>query len=85
MNIPFNGLVYVQLQIIPLHSQEHEANDSTRKCVGSLFNKLSTPLATLVHSFGTAISVVRASLVTNSHSPNVRTVEIPQDRPGNFP
>jgi hypothetical protein len=52
MNLPFNGLIYVQLQVIPLHSQKHEANDSARECVGRLFKKLSTPMARLVHSFG---------------------------------
>jgi hypothetical protein len=58
-NLPFDGLVYVRLQIILLHSQKHESNDA-RERIRSLFDKFSTPLAWLVHSCRTEISVMHA-------------------------
>jgi hypothetical protein len=62
--ILLNCIVYAQLQIIFLNSQEHEGNYTARKFIASLFNKLSTLLARLVHSYETGISIVHASWLT---------------------
>jgi hypothetical protein len=61
LNVPFNGLAYVQLQIILLHSQEHEGNDVVRECVRRLLNQISTSLTRLVHVYRTEISDIYAS------------------------
>jgi hypothetical protein len=60
-NLPSNGLLYAQPQIILLYSHEHEANHAARECVGSHFNKLSSALARLVHFYRTEISIVHVS------------------------
>src|ERR1700730_11219148 len=57
-------MVYAQLQIVLLNSQEHKGNNIARELIASLFNKLSTLLTRLVHSCGTGISVVDASWLT---------------------
>jgi hypothetical protein len=57
-NLPFNGLLYVQLQIILLYSQEYQCNRAARKGIGGHFEQISTPLATLVHSYATEINIV---------------------------
>jgi hypothetical protein len=62
-NLPFDGMVYIQLQIVLLYSQEHEANDATRERIGSPVNKIRTTLAGLVHSCRTAISAIHDELV----------------------
>ena len=63
-SLPLNCLFDTQLQIILLNSQEHDSNDAARELIGSLFNKLSTPLALLVHPCGTELSVEQASWST---------------------
>ena len=60
LNVPSNGLAYVQLQIILLHSQEHEGNDVVGECVRRLFNQISTSLTRLVHIYRTDISEMYA-------------------------
>jgi len=52
-------LSYAQLQIILLYSQEHEGEDAAREFIDSRFEKFRAPLAGLVHSYGTKISVAR--------------------------
>jgi hypothetical protein len=79
-------MVYAQLQIVLLDSQEHQANNTARELVASLFDKLSTLLAGFVHSCGTGISVVHASwLLYNSHSPNVQLVCVLEAWPDTVP
>ena len=61
-----NCLVYAQLHIVLLNSQEHQGNNTTREFIASLFNKLSALLARFVHSCGTGISIVHAGWFTKS-------------------
>jgi hypothetical protein len=56
-NLPSNCLFYAQLQIILLNSQKNEGSGAAGEFIGSLLNKLSTPLALLVHLCETEISV----------------------------
>jgi hypothetical protein len=55
-NLLFNSLVYAQLQIFPLYSHKHEAENVTRERIGSHFDKSSALLAKNLHSCGTDIS-----------------------------
>jgi hypothetical protein len=64
MNSPFNCLIYAELQIILLYSQEHEGEDAAREFIGSGLDKFRAPLAGLVHSYRTKISVAHASWLT---------------------
>ena len=63
-NLPFNKLLYVQLQIVLLYSQEHEVNNAARECIGSHFDKFTTPPARLVHSCKISMSIIHASWLT---------------------
>ena len=60
-NLPFNSMLYVQLQIVLLYSQEHEVNNAARERIGCLFNKFTTLLVRFVHSCKTSMSIVHAS------------------------
>ena len=62
-NSPFNAMLYIQLQIVLLYSQEHKVDSAARECIGSLFNKIGTLLSGLVHSCRRAIRGVYAWLV----------------------
>jgi hypothetical protein len=61
-NLPFNSVIYVQLQIILLYSQEDERG-AARKCLGSHVDKICTTLARPVHSYETEINVIYVKLV----------------------
>ena len=61
-NLPFNSVLYVQLQIILLYSQENERG-AARKCLGSHVDKTRTTLARFVHSYRTEINVIYVRLV----------------------
>jgi len=50
---PFNGLLYAELKVITLYSQEHKGNHTPSECIGSHFNKISALLIMLVHSLQT--------------------------------
>jgi len=50
-NSPFNCLLYAKLKVITLYSYEHKGNYAPTKCIGSHFNKISTLLVVLVHSY----------------------------------
>ena len=52
-NSPFNGLLYAELEIIALYSREHKGNYVPTERIGSHFDKLSTPLTSYVHFYGT--------------------------------
>jgi hypothetical protein len=65
-SLPLNGLLYVQLQIILLYSQEDECDRATRKRIGGHFKQISTPLAILVHSYATVISIVHVGWLPKS-------------------
>ena len=54
---PFNGLLYAKLKVIFLYSQEHKGNYTLTECIGSCFNKISTLLVMLVHSYRTEIKM----------------------------
>jgi hypothetical protein len=56
--LPSNRLSHTQFQIMLLNSQEHEDNDVLTEPIGSLFNKLGTPLARPMHFCKTGISIV---------------------------
>jgi hypothetical protein len=58
--LPFDGLINARLHIIPLDSREHEGKHAVAECIGSCFDELSTPLASLVHPCKTEISVEHA-------------------------
>jgi len=72
-NLLFNGLVYAQLQIIPLYSHKHEAENVTRERIGSHFDKSSALLAKDLHSCRTEIRTVlvdkeKSSLSTRTNN-----------------
>ena len=48
-NLPFDGLLDAQLQVILLYSHEHERNHTATKCVGCQFNKIINSFARHVH------------------------------------
>ena len=50
-NPPFNGLVYAELEVIALYSHEHKGNYVPTECIGSHFDKISTPLTMNVHFY----------------------------------
>ena len=54
-NLPFNGLVYTQLEVIALYGYEHKGNYAPTECIGSHFNKIRTLLVRLMHSCRTKI------------------------------
>ena len=54
---PPNSLLYVQLKVIALYSQEHKGNCAHTECIGSHFNKIGTPLVMLVHFYRTGIKM----------------------------
>lgn len=60
-NIPLDGLIDAQIQIILLYSYEHEGKNAVAECIGSFFDELSTPLTSLVHSCKREISVEHAT------------------------
>ena len=52
-NLPFNGLLYTQLEVIALYGHEHKGHYAPTECISSRFNKDSTLLIRLVHSYRT--------------------------------
>jgi len=56
-NSPLNGSRYSELDVIALDSHEHKGNYACTECIGSHFNKISTPLVMPVHSYGTIINM----------------------------
>jgi len=56
-NSPFNGLLYAKLKVISLYSHEHKGNHTPTECIGSNFNKVSTRLIMLVHSYRIELKV----------------------------
>jgi len=56
-NSPFDGLLYAELEVIALYGQKHEGNYAHTERIGSHFNKFSTSLVMLVHSYGTGINM----------------------------
>ena len=52
-NPPFDGLPYAELEVIALYSHEHKGNYAPTECIGSLFDKISTPLTMDVHFYRT--------------------------------
>ena len=52
-NLPFNGLLYAEFEVIALYSHEHQGNYAVTKCIGGRFNKIGTLLIMLVHSYKT--------------------------------
>ena len=57
-NLPFNGFPYAELQGIALYSHEHKDNYTPTQFIGRHFDKISTPLIRLVHSYRTGINMV---------------------------
>ena len=56
-NSPFYGLLYTQLEVIALYSQEHNGNYPHTECISSRVNKIGTLLIGFVHFYGTAITI----------------------------
>ena len=48
-NLPFNGLLYAELQVILLYSQKHEGNHVATECIGGHFNETGTSSSMLLH------------------------------------
>jgi len=48
-NLPSDGLLYAELQVISLYSHKHEGNHAAAECISSDFNETSTSLSMLLH------------------------------------
>ena len=68
-NSPFNGLLYAELEAIALYSNEHKGNYTPTECIGSHFNKFSTPLIRFLHPYRTEIKMC-VNWLKHSHSPS---------------
>ena len=56
-NLPFNGFLHAELEVIALYSYEHKGNYTPTKCIGRHFDKIGTPLIRLVHPYRTGINM----------------------------
>jgi hypothetical protein len=52
-NLPFNGLLYAELEVIALYGHEHKGNYAVTQCIGGHIDKISARLIMLVHSYRT--------------------------------
>jgi hypothetical protein len=52
-NLPSDGLLYTELQVIPLYSHKHEGNRAATELIGSQVNEISTSLSMLLHLYRT--------------------------------
>ena len=50
-NLPFNGLLYTQPQVISLYGHKHEDDDVVTECIGGHFNETSTSLSMVLHLY----------------------------------
>ena len=83
-NLPFNGLLDTQLEVIALYSHEHKGDCAPTECISSRFNKASTLLIRPVHSWMQTRRWDSCKLVKiNTDSPNERMVGVCQDWPNN--
>jgi len=60
MNVPSNGLLHAELQILPLYCHKHEGNHVVTELVGGHFNEISTS-ALFVHFWSTEINTVHVN------------------------
>ena len=57
-SLPFNSFRYAELEVIALYSHEHKGNYTPTECIGSRFDKFSTPLIMFVHFYRTGLTRV---------------------------
>ena len=65
-DLPSNGLLYTEFQVIPLYSDKHEGDRAVTESIGSHFNESSTLLSMLLHLCGTDINTSRLHQLTTS-------------------
>ena len=63
-DLPFNGLLYIELQVVSLYGHKHEANDAVTQCIGRHFNQTSTSLSMLLHLYRMYINMARVHQLT---------------------
>ena len=54
-DLPFNGLLYAELQIIILYSQKHDGHRAATECIRRHFNKTGTSFSMHLHVWKTDI------------------------------
>ena len=64
--LPCNGLLYAELQVIPLYGHEHESNHAATECIGGNFNETITSLSMLLHHCRTGINTACVYQLTTS-------------------
>jgi len=65
-DLPSNGMLYTEFQVIPLYSHKHEGNRAVTESIGGHFNETSASLTMLLHLCRTDINTVRVHQLTTS-------------------
>ena len=65
-DLPSNGLLYTEFEVIPLYGHKHEGNCIVTECIGGQFDETRTLLSMLLHLCRTDINTARVHRLTTS-------------------